>query len=127
MMNFSTDALLRLIGVPASHRAPPSHLKCRVMDETVRLCHSPPPLSLQSISPTPLCPLPEHLESRPAMLLFHLCVPASLPVVDTGHTQLMAVCLAHKRQHHTSCVFVAKPPIKGIITLFTKPLGRMGD
>lgn len=51
MMNFSTDPLLRLIGVLASHRAPPSHLKCRVMDETVRLCHSPPPLSLQSISP----------------------------------------------------------------------------
>lgn len=119
MMNFSTDPLLRLIGVPASHRAPPSHLKCRVMDETVRLCRFPPPLSLQSISPLrcALC-----LSVWRAVLLFHLCVPASLPV-DSGRTQLMTVCLAHKRRHHTSCVFVAKPPIKRIITLFTKPLG----
>lgn len=122
MMNFSADPLLRLIGVPASHRAPPSHLKCRVMDKMVQLCHSPPPLSLQSISPL-RCAL--FLSVWKATLLCccftSVFLPASL--ASTPDARTVTVCLAHKRRHHTSCVFVAMPPIKGIITLFTKPLG----
>lgn len=93
-MNFSTDPLLRLIGVPASHRAPPSHLKCRVMDETVRLRHSPPPLSRQSISPL-RCAF--FLSVWKAALLCccftSVFLPASLS--STPDTQLMTVCLAH--------------------------------